>query len=136
MRPVPTPVLIGLSLILAGCASEPKLTYNHPCELAGQLRMSGGRGDRVFRAKEPGVYDWYPRRALELGKDGTALVRCSKKLDGPLHCDVVDESPAGLGFGAAAAKLAEKGVPDPDWTQFYRWTALPRRRCLPPRVVY
>jgi hypothetical protein len=30
------PVLVASTLMLAGCASEPKLTYNHPCVLAGQ----------------------------------------------------------------------------------------------------
>jgi protein TonB len=48
----------------------------------------------------------YPRRALEAGISGKALIRCAVTVSGTLTgCAVVSESPAGNGFGAAALRL-------------------------------
>lgn len=50
---------------------------------------------------------FYPGRALDRGVTGMAVLSCTVNAGGkPLACQVVDESPAGSGFGSAALKLA------------------------------
>ena len=50
---------------------------------------------------------FYPGRALDRGVTGMAVLSCTVNAGGkPLACQVVDESPAGSGFGAAALKLS------------------------------
>jgi TonB family protein len=51
----------------------------------------------------------YPQKALRLGVEGSATLRCTSRPDGTLaDCAVAGESPAGYDFGAAALKLAGK----------------------------
>jgi len=59
----------------------------------------------------------YPRDAIKAGiKSGRANVVCEVKHDGFLKdCEVVEEEPAGLGFGAAALQLAAVMQMNP-WT--------------------
>jgi protein TonB len=48
-----------------------------------------------------------PDRARRWGKTGSAVMRCVVKYNGGLdHCVVLRETPAGLGFGAAAISMA------------------------------
>ena len=50
---------------------------------------------------------FYPPRALDGGVTGTAVLSCTVNAGGrPMACRVVDESPAGIGFGDAAVKLS------------------------------
>jgi TonB family protein len=51
----------------------------------------------------------YPPKALHLGIEGTATLRCTTRLDGTLaDCAVAGETPGGYEFGAAALKLAPR----------------------------
>ena len=64
---------------------------------------------------------YYPARALDLGKTGAATLNCVVSAHGGLtRCSVASETPAGWGFGEAAQKLSryfrmsprtEDGVP-------------------------
>jgi TonB family protein len=48
----------------------------------------------------------FPRQAVNKGVDGSAVISCIATVQGALQdCFVVDETPAGLGFGAAAIAL-------------------------------
>jgi protein TonB len=50
---------------------------------------------------------FYPPKALDRGVTGMAVLSCTVNAGGrPMACQVVDESPAGAGFGAAALKLS------------------------------
>ncbi len=50
---------------------------------------------------------FYPARALDQGVTGMAVLSCTVNAGGrPMACHVVDESPVGAGFGAAAVKLS------------------------------
>ncbi len=50
---------------------------------------------------------YYPRRAMDDDIDGAATLACTVTASGRLDdCRVAAESPAGVGFGAAALKLA------------------------------
>ncbi|MGE3249447.1 MAG: energy transducer TonB [Hyphomonadaceae bacterium] len=50
---------------------------------------------------------YYPRRALELGREGVVELDCLVGLDGRLGCAIASETPAGQGFGAAALRIAQ-----------------------------
>ncbi|MEO6341066.1 MAG: TonB family protein [Caulobacteraceae bacterium] len=50
---------------------------------------------------------FYPRRAIDLGRSGEAVIGCMIAADGAVRdCAVVSETPMGEGFGAAALNLA------------------------------
>jgi protein TonB len=50
---------------------------------------------------------YYPPRAMDLGKEGTATIKCTVTAKGTVEsCNVVSETPDGLGFGSAAVKLS------------------------------
>jgi periplasmic protein TonB len=59
---------------------------------------------------QPGADEFarfYPERALRMGKEGEATLRCQVSADGRLHdCQVSGETPQNFGFGQAAIKLA------------------------------
>lgn len=51
--------------------------------------------------------DAYPARALDLGLAGSATLSCTVSAAGLVqNCVVMEETPAGFGFGAAALKLS------------------------------
>ncbi|MGZ3275662.1 MAG: energy transducer TonB [Caulobacteraceae bacterium] len=51
--------------------------------------------------------DAYPPRALDLGMAGSATLNCTVSAAGLVQtCTVVEETPSGFGFGAAALKLS------------------------------
>jgi protein TonB len=51
--------------------------------------------------------DAYPPRAIDLGLAGSATLNCTVSAAGLVqNCTVVDETPSGFGFGAAALKLS------------------------------
>jgi protein TonB len=51
--------------------------------------------------------DAYPPRALDLGLAGSATLSCTVSAVGQVQgCSVMDETPSGFGFGAAALKLS------------------------------
>ncbi len=50
---------------------------------------------------------YYPTRALSLGIEGRAVIECGVGLDGRLHdCEVIEEAPEGMEFGAATVSMA------------------------------
>ena len=50
---------------------------------------------------------FYPRRAIEGGRSGEAVIACMVAADGAVRaCSVASETPMGEGFGAAALNLA------------------------------
>ncbi len=57
--------------------------------------------------KARGMAQVYPRRAFDLGLTGRVTLDCLVGLNGKLSsCSVLDETPAGYGFGDAALKWA------------------------------
>jgi protein TonB len=51
---------------------------------------------------------FYPEKALEVGKEGGATLRCVvTKARGLANCTVASETPAGFGFGDAALQLSK-----------------------------
>jgi TonB family protein len=50
----------------------------------------------------------YPPRALDGRVDGAVTLDCLINTDGSIRCRVVSETPDGLGFGAAALRLAQE----------------------------
>ena len=55
----------------------------------------------------PDILHYYPEQALKGGREGAAIVQCTVSAVGALSdCRVMSESPAELGFGAAAVKMA------------------------------
>ena len=76
---------------------EPKASG--PAVIVRPKWISRPTPDQVARA--------YPQRALEREQGGRAVLQCSVTVTGGVRaCTVVGETPAGLGFGAAALKLA------------------------------
>lgn len=50
---------------------------------------------------------FFPRRAIERGVEGAVTLDCAFAADDTLHsCQVVEETPSGMGFGAAALAMA------------------------------
>lgn len=50
---------------------------------------------------------FYPEKALDIGKEGGAVLECTVKKDRSLvNCTVASETPEGFGFGDAALKLS------------------------------
>ncbi len=82
-------------------ASDPESQLDLPLE--GQVTSANWRsipsGDDM--AKE------YPRLAQLMNLTGKAMIRCATDTEGRLQdCKVIEESPAGFGFGAAAVRLS------------------------------
>lgn len=50
---------------------------------------------------------FYPSLAQEQGIGGRATVECLVQEDGRTACEVTEETPAGMGFGAAALRMSE-----------------------------
>lgn len=62
---------------------------------------------RIARPSREEIMSQYPRDALAQGVSGRATVECEVIANGLLdHCRVVEEHPAGHGFGEAAVQLA------------------------------
>ena len=65
------------------------------------------RPDWAGRPSGEDLARYYPERAQRLEVEGRAVILCAVKDDGFLSdCEVTDESPEGMGFGAATLKLA------------------------------
>lgn len=67
--------------------------------------------------KRPGVDDFlavFPEQARRQGISGRATLRCEVSARGTMQaCIVVEETPAGFGYGAAALRLAPKFIMSP-----------------------
>lgn len=50
---------------------------------------------------------FYPRRALERGVSGRAVLDCLVMASGRISCNVVSEEPLSMGFGQAALRISE-----------------------------
>ena len=51
---------------------------------------------------------YYPVRAMDLGKEGRAMIKCAVKANGTVDsCTVLSEDPASLGFGDAALRMSK-----------------------------
>lgn len=56
----------------------------------------------------------FPQAALDEGLSGVALVQCVARADGRLtDCQVVEETPAGYGFGESAIRIVQRGCLTP-----------------------
>jgi hypothetical protein len=87
-------------------------TVRVPIRLTVDDSPAGVASDRVVWARTPtgdDVLQVFPRLALMRNVGGQVDLRCRVQQSGSVsHCDVLDESPAGWGFGSAAQKLAPK----------------------------
>lgn len=59
-----------------------------------------------WMARPSNLARYYPRRALERGVEGAALLDCRVATSGLLSCTVLSETPHGWGFGDAALRMA------------------------------
>jgi hypothetical protein len=50
---------------------------------------------------------YYPSRAMEIGRSGTAILFCTVRADYGLDCAVAYEGPVGWGFGEAALRVSQ-----------------------------
>jgi TonB family protein len=77
--------------------------------MAGGAAAAADLGDPVWD-RAPGRDDWakvYPTHAAEAGISGAVKLKCAASATGSLQdCAVVQESPGGEGFGAAALALS------------------------------
>lgn len=70
---------------------------------------------RIVRPTKAEIMSHYPREALAQGVSGRATVECEIVANGLLdRCRVVDEEPAGQGFGEAAIQVAFEHHVRPD----------------------
>ena len=54
------------------------------------------------------VAQYYPPRAMDLGKEGKATIKCTVSAKGTVeNCSVLSEEPDGLGFGGAALRMSK-----------------------------
>jgi protein TonB len=62
--------------------------------------------DQIPTAADMAKY--YPEKALDVGKEGGAVLRCIVKKDRSLaNCAVASETPEGFGFGDAALQVSK-----------------------------
>jgi protein TonB len=65
-----------------------------------------GKPDWLSKPTAMQLMSVYPQRALNMGKDGRAVLSCGVLASGSVTgCSVVAETPDGYGFGSAALKL-------------------------------
>ena len=65
------------------------------------------RPDWLRRPNADEVAQYYPPRASDLGKEGSAQITCTVTAKGTVeNCMIDSETPDGLGFGSAALKLS------------------------------
>ena len=51
---------------------------------------------------------YYPPRAMDLGKEGTVTIKCTVNAKGTLeNCSVLNETPPDLGFGSASIRMSK-----------------------------
>ena len=87
------------ALSLAGLARGAALPPDPPAAEA--------RPDWAVRPSPADVSRYYPPRARRDGVEGRAVLECGVQPSGALSgCTVVEESPAGRGFGRAAVEMA------------------------------
>jgi protein TonB len=89
--------------------------------LLGLGACASGYGDtpenpiHITRPTREEIMAHYPPDALAQGVSGSALVECEVVSGGVLdHCRVVQETPAGQGFGEAAVQVAFEHHVQPD----------------------
>lgn len=79
--------------------SIPRLNIDAPPQTIEPTWVSEPSDREVERA--------YPSGALADGAPGSVVLGCRERLDGSVdRCEVLQESPAGAGFGRAALKLS------------------------------
>jgi protein TonB len=87
----------------------PIATFDPPRQITAPLPRDPVIHDPRW-ISQPGADEsarFYPERALRLGKEGEAVLRCQVSASGQLHdCQVSGETPENYGFGQAAIKLA------------------------------
>lgn len=75
--------------------------------IAPQPPKTIGNPNWLSRPDSAQLAAYYPRRAMDDDIDGSATLACTVSASGRLDdCRVAAETPAGVGFGAAALKLA------------------------------
>ena len=56
----------------------------------------------------------FPQAALDEGLSGVASVKCAARTDGRvIDCQIVEETPAGYGFGESAIRIVQRGCLTP-----------------------
>lgn len=97
--------MIGLLLAFA-MAADPQLSVANPA--AAHPVTEGVKSEWVVRPSGSQMVDLYPKAALREGKRGYAMLSCIVEESGALSdCRVVEETPAGLGFGEASLQLSK-----------------------------
>ena len=71
---------------------------------AGPVQITDPRWSRVPSDLER----FYPRRPLERGIEGRAVLDCAVSTTGALSCSVVSETPESMGFGEAALRISRE----------------------------
>ncbi len=85
--------------------AAPAETKDEPAQLFGGVQWT--------RPPRPTERD-FPQRALDRGVGGSASVECAMTPSGkPEDCRVVSEEPSGMGFGAAAVRIVQRGQLSP-----------------------
>lgn len=105
-NPPPAPneptVLEPFSTRFASLDSEPMATAQPLGGGSGPVSITNPRWARVPTNLER----FYPRRALERGIQGQAVLDCDVSVTGVLSCSIVSETPEGMGFGEAARRIS------------------------------
>jgi protein TonB len=95
-----TPDLVPPTPVVANDPPAPTVTTAPPGIIRNPVWISRPTPEQVGRL--------YPQRAIDRGITGTATLWCGIRANGTMtDCQVVDESPAGWRFGAAALSMAQ-----------------------------
>lgn len=93
-------MILGLGVAAIVAAAEPATTQ--------QLAHIITQPDWRTRPTADELALAYPQEAVSHHLDGHVVIHCRVRISGNLtDCDVVEEAPAGYGFGASALKMAE-----------------------------
>ncbi|QUD87917.1 TonB family protein [Phenylobacterium montanum] len=101
---IPIPPQVDQHLVETGPVeiaryTPPQPPSTGPKSITDPTWISRPNGDQLTR--------FYPPAALEQGRTGLAVLSCTVNAGGrPMACRVVQETPAGAGFGPAAVKLS------------------------------
>jgi TonB family protein len=95
----------GVALVLAGMVWAAAGTAN--AEPAAPPGAVVTRPDWLVVPNGADLSEQYPAVAQFIGLPGRVLLQCAIAIDGSADCKVIDETPAGLGFGDAALAFSK-----------------------------
>lgn len=107
--------LIAISALLAGaCETAPaqRVAVWVPAQ-PGDVIMTPAWAERAPTAQE--ILRFYPGEALSQGIEGVAVLACTVLDTRALACIEAEETPPGLGFGAAAVRVSQLFVVRQDY---------------------